>query len=77
MLLAFAFLAFLASCRKDSEQPQKKCDFITDKYHTDNTYFVLGESPEPGPRQSTTIQESRSVYDSHKIGDWYCYSIEQ
>ena len=74
-ILTLLLLAILASCKKEVDQPQQKCDYITDKYFTDKGYLVLGEAPPMG--FGVTLSVSEQEYNSHKIGDYYCYSGDE
>lgn len=60
-LIPLILVLVFASCKK--ETPQIKCGFITAK---NGGSFYIGD-------EDAIIKVSDSVYNSHKVGDYYCY----
>lgn len=62
-------LLIFISCNKGGiNPPSKTCGFITEKYLFNGItpYFEIGEG-------QARFSVSDSVYNAHKVGDWYCY----
>lgn len=65
-LLPLLLIVVIGSCQK--QQPID-CGFITQKYlfkGSTPTFFI---NDLPG----TSVEVSQAVYDSHRVGDYYCW----